>query len=188
MINTGPSKPQRNGQHIVREARDRLGRCEWFFPWLIDLLTDTFKKLRDGSQTITFILLRGHRSGFISISSIFCNHHCYLISVCFHYSKKGPTLSLRLPPFPSSWQPPIYFLSLSVCLLWTSQMPGINQYLLHLAYFTWRNISKVFPGCSTCQHFMLLYGKQIWQFESVILNNYNFESVILSICYFEHNI
>ena len=126
-----------------------------------------------------------YRSGFISISSIFCNHHCYLISVCLHYSKEGPSLSLRFSPCPSSWRPPVYFLSLSVCLLWTPQMPGINQYLLHLAYFTWRNISKVFPGCSTCQHFMLLYDKQIWQFESVILNNYNFESMILSICYFE---
>lgn len=126
-----------------------------------------------------------YRSGFISIFSIFCIHHCCLISVCFHYSKEGPCLSLRLPPFPSSWQPPVYFLSLWLCLLWTSQMPGINQYLLHLAYFTWRNISKVFPACSACQHFMLLYDKQIGQFESVILNNYNFKSMILSICYFE---
>lgn len=126
-----------------------------------------------------------HGSGFISISSIFRSHHCYLISVCSHCSKEGPSLSLRLSPCPSSWRPPVYFLSLSVCLLWTSQMPGINQHLLHLAYFTWRNISKVLPGCSTRQHFMLLYDKQIRQFESVILNNYNFESVILSICYFE---
>ena len=107
------------------------------------------------------------------------------MSECFHHSKEGPSLPLRLPPFPSCWQPPIYFLSLWVCPFWTSQMPGINQYLLHLAYFTWRNISKVFPGCSLCQHFMHLYGKQIRQFESVILNNYNFKSIILSICHFE---
>ena len=51
MINTGPNKPQRNGQHIMRETHDRLGRCDDFS------LTDTFKKLRDGSQTITFVLL-----------------------------------------------------------------------------------------------------------------------------------
>ena len=127
-----------------------------------------------------------YRSGFISIFSTFCSHHCYLISDCFHHSKEGPSLSLRLPPFPSSWQPPVSFLSLWVCLFWTSQMPGINQYLLHLANFSWRNISKVFPGCSVCQHFMLLYDKQIRQFESVILNNYTFKSIILSTCYFEH--
>ena len=61
-----------------------------------------------------------------SIFTKFYNHHHYPIPENFHVPIKQ---TLPILPSPYPWQPQFYFMSLRICLWWTSHINGIIQYM-----------------------------------------------------------
>ena len=65
--------------------------------------------------------------------TMLCNHHPYLTAEHFHHSQRS-LLPMKLS-HPSTQQPPIYSLSLWICLFWTFHTNGITQHMAFVSGF-----------------------------------------------------
>lgn len=92
-----------------------------------------------------------------SIFMKYCNQHYYLILWYFyHPENKLHQQSLPISPPPVPWQPPIYFLSLQICLFWTFYVNGIMQYMALCVWLI--SLSINFQGSSVFYQVSVLHS------------------------------
>lgn len=80
----------------------------------------------------------------------------------FFYLQRNPSpLAPHFLPHWSLWEPPIYFLSLWISLLWTLHVNGIIQCMTLCVLLLSPNICvhPIHPGCGLCQYFIPLIAE-----------------------------